>query len=317
MANSKKVKNVLVTGGTGFIGSNICKYLVDSGHHVTVFDNNSRGNLKRLKDLKNSIKFFKGDIRDKNRLRKSFNKIDTVIHLAYINGTKNFYEKPIEVLDVGIKGIFNILEISKEKKIKEFYLASSSEVYQKPNKIPTNENEILKVPDIFNPRYSYGSGKIISELLSIYFAKKFFKKLVIFRPHNIYSEDMGQGHVIPNFINKIKNSKKYFSIKGSGNEIRSFMYITDFIQSFDLIFRKGRNLQVYNLGTNEKIRIKDLANLLLKKLNKKLKVRNLKSFKGNTPIRCPDIRKIRKLGFRQKIKLKQGLDIVLKYNKLK
>ena len=197
MGNNKKIKNVLVTGGTGFIGSNICKYLVKNGHIVTIFDNNSRGNLKRLVHLKDKIKFINGDIRNKNSLRKSFKKIDTVIHLAYINGTKNFYQKPIDVLDVGIKGILIFLKFLK-KKIKDFYLASSSEVYQKPKKIPTDENEMLKVPDVFNPRYSYGAGKIISEQLSIYFAKKFLKKLVIFRPHNIYSEDMGEDHIIPN-----------------------------------------------------------------------------------------------------------------------
>lgn len=149
---------------------------------------------------------------------------------------------PIHVFNVGIKGIFNILEICNDYKIKNFFLASSSEVYQTPNKIPTSENEMLKVPDVYNPRYSYGAGKIISEMLSLYYGKKFFKKMIIFRPHNVYGEDMGHEHVIPELINKaLKNKKnKYIKIKGKGKEIRSFIYINDFMQAFDLIFRKEK-----------------------------------------------------------------------------
>ena len=78
-------------------------------------------------------------------------------------------------MSVGIKGIFNLLELCSEFRIKNFFLASSSEVYQTPNKIPTDESEMLKIPDVYNPRYSYGAGKIISELLSIYYSKNFLK----------------------------------------------------------------------------------------------------------------------------------------------
>ena len=109
-------------------------------------------------------------------------RIDSVIHLAYVNGTKYFYEKPFEILDIAVNGLVNILNFSKKKKVETFYLASSSEVYQTPLKIPTDENEMLKIPDIKNPRNSYGGGKIISELYGLYFAKKFIKKFVIFRP---------------------------------------------------------------------------------------------------------------------------------------
>ena len=204
------MKNVLVTGGTGFLGSNICKYLTQAGYKVTVFDNNFRGKIRRLESIKKNIVFVNGDIQKKEDLKRAIKNIDTVIHLAYINGTRFFYEMPINVLNVGIKGIFNILEICKDYRIKNFFLASSSEVYQTPNKIPTGEDEMLKVPDVYNPRYSYGGGKIISEMLSLYYGKKFFKKLIIFRPHNVYSEDMGEEHVIPQLINKtLKNNVNY------------------------------------------------------------------------------------------------------------
>ena len=305
------MKNILVTGGTGFLGANICKYLIQTGCKVTVFDNNFRGKIQRLESIKKNINFFHGDVQKKDDLKKAIKNIDTVIHLAYINGTRFFYEMPIDVLNVGIKGIFNILEICKEHKIRNFFLASSSEVYQTPDKIPTSEDEMLKVPDVYNPRYSYGAGKIISEMLSLYYGKKFFKKLIIFRPHNVYSEDMGQEHVIPQLINKTLKSKNFTKIKGKGKEVRSFIYINDFMQAFDLIFRKGKHLEIYNIGTTEKISIKKLAIKIIKKINKKIKIKIGKPFKGNTNIRCPDISKIKKLGFKQNFSLEKGLDLVI------
>ena len=101
-------KNFLVTGGTGFIGSNICKLLIELGHEVTIFDNNSRGELKRIRELNKKVKFIRGDIRDKKKFFKSLKNINSIIHLAYINGTKYFYEKPELILDVAIKGLVNL-----------------------------------------------------------------------------------------------------------------------------------------------------------------------------------------------------------------
>ena len=263
-------KTFLVTGGTGFIGSNICKLLIKKNHNVKVFDNNFRGSLSKIKKIKNQLKFIKGDIRNKELLNRSLQNTDAVIHLAYVNGTKYFYSKPVLILDIAIKGIVNIIEACIKNKVKELYLASSSEVYQTPIKIPTNEMESLKIPDIFNPRYSYGGGKILTELMGIHYGKKYFKKLIIFRPHNVYGKDMGNEHVVPEFINRFKSLKgKKFKIQGSGNEIRSFIYIEDFLQAFELILRKGKHLNIYNIGTSEKIKIKDLAFKLAKIYKKK------------------------------------------------
>ena len=307
------MKNILVTGGSGFLGSNISNYLIKKGYNVTVFDNNSRGDLKRIKNNK-KIKFVKGDIRKKKDIKKSLKKIDTIVHLAYINGTKYFYEKPAEILNVGIKGIFNLLELCEERKIKNFFLASSSEVYQTPKKIPTDEKEMLKIPDVYNPRYSYGAGKIISELICLYYSKKkILDKLIIFRPHNVYGPDMGREHAIPEFLYKAKLNK-ILKIRGMGKEVRSFIHINDFLDAFGLIFKKGKNREIYNIGTSEKISIKKLALKIAKKYNKRIKLEKSKAFKGNTNIRCPDIKKIKKLGFKQKIKLDLGINLIIKAN---
>ena len=104
-----KKKKILITGGTGFIGSNISRYLVKKGHKVTIFDNNFRGKHSRIKDIDKKIKYIQGDIRDRDLVFKSFRNIETVIHLAFINGTRHFYEKPIDVLEVGTKGIINTI----------------------------------------------------------------------------------------------------------------------------------------------------------------------------------------------------------------
>tara|TARA_B110000008_G_scaffold279236_1_gene325546 strand:- start:125 stop:1063 length:939 start_codon:yes stop_codon:yes gene_type:complete len=305
-------KTFLVTGGTGFIGSNICKLLIKKNHNVKVFDNNFRGSLSKIKKVKNKIKFIKGDIRNKELLNRSLQNTDAVIHLAYVNGTKYFYSKPVLILDIAIKGIINIIEACIKNKVKELYLASSSEVYQTPVKIPTNEMESLKIPDIFNPRYSYGGGKILTELMGVHYGKKYFKKLIIFRPHNVYGKDMGNEHVVPEFINRFKSLKgKKFKIQGSGNEIRSFIYIEDFLQAFELILRKGKHLNIYNIGTSEKIKIKDLAFKLAKIYKKKILLKRTALAKGGTKIRLPDIQKIKSLGFKKKFNLEKGLKKIL------
>ena len=305
-----------MTGGTGFIGSNICKLLIELGHEVTIFDNNSRGKFKRIKEINKKIKFIKGDIRDQKKFFKSLKNVNSIIHLAYINGTKYFYEKPELILDVAIKGLVNIFDGCKKFKIKELYLASSSEVYQTPLKVPTSEEEPLKIPDINNPRFSYGGGKILTELMGINYGRKFFTKIIIFRPHNVYGSNMGNEHVIPELIRKMGKIKKNSSLKiqGTGKEIRSFIYIKDFISGFHKLLTKGKHLQIYNIGTTQSIKIKDLVLKISKIMKKKIIIKSSALKKGSTKIRKPNIAKIRKLGFKPKYTLDQGLKEII-FNK--
>jgi len=306
-------KTFLVTGGTGFIGSNICELLIKKNYNVKIIDNNFRGSISKIKGIKKNIKFIKGDIRDRKALDKALKNTDAVIHLAYVNGTKHFYSKPVLVLDVAVKGILNIIEGCIKYKIKELYLASSSEVYQTPNKVPTDEKESLKIPNIFNPRYSYGGGKILTELMGIHYGKKYFKKLIIFRPHNVYGNNMGNEHVVPEFINRFKKLKgKFFKIQGTGNEIRSFIYIEDFVDAFNLILNKGKHLNIYNIGTSQKIKIKELVKKLSKIFEKTIIIKKTPLLKGGTNIRIPDISKIKKLGFKYKFSLDKGLKKMIK-----
>ena len=308
----KNKKHYLITGGLGFIGSAIANNLIKKRFKVTIYDDLSRGKKKRVFKKFNNLKFINGDIRDSKKFNKSLKGVDVVIHLAYINGTKFFYSRPTEVLDVAIKGIMNTIDGCKENGIKELYLASSSEVYQTPSKVPTDEKELLKIPDVYNPRYSYGAGKILTEIMGINFGKKYFKKLIIFRPHNVYGPKMGNEHVIPEFVNRFKSLKgKKFKIQGNGSETRSFIYIDDFVEAFQCILKRGKHLNIYNIGTSEKVTIKQLVKKLSKIFKKKISIKKSQLAKGSTKKRLPNIKKIKLLGFKQKIKLEEGLKLLV------
>lgn len=301
----RRKKTILVTGGLGFIGQAISLSL-SRNNSVIIIDNNFRKkNIDKLK--KNNIKIINADITNEKNLNKIKQKIDCVVHLAFINGTNYFYENPQLVLNVGIKGIINIIDFCKKKSIREFFLASSSEVYQNAKKIPTNEEVPLIIPDPHNPRYSYGAGKIISEIMLI--NCDYFKRSVIFRPHNIYGPNMGYNHVIPELIKKIRSSRKKITIQGKGQETRAFCYIDDFISAFNILIKKGKNKNIYNIGTEEEVKIKDLTNRVIKLSNKRISIKKSIEKKGNAKRRCPDIKKIKKLGYKPEFNLNKGLKI--------
>ena len=297
-------KKYILTGGSGFLGKAIATSLLKKNNKVIIVDNNFRNKKSYITNDKN-LKVYNVDIRDKIRLKKICKKVDVVIHLAFINGTNFFYEKPELVLDVAVKGIINILEICKENKIKEFFLASSSEVYQEPAKIPTDEKVPLTIPDPKNPRYSYATGKIVSEVMLL--NTNFFKRAVIFRPHNIYGPDMGYNHVIPEIILKISKSNKLITMEGNGQQTRAFCYINDFVNAFNLLLIKAEHKNIYNIGTEDEIKIKDLVNKIVNISKKNIKIKNSKEKLGGTSRRCPKISKIKKIGFSPKTRIDDGL----------
>ena len=197
-------RRILVTGGSGFIGAGLVKALVHAGHRVRVLDDNSRGRPRRLTAVENDIEFIAGDVRDAAAVDKAARGMDEVHHLAFVNGTEFFYSQPDLVLDVGVRGIVNVIDACRAQNVGTLVLASSSEVYQTPPTVPTDESAPLSVPDPLNPRYSYGGGKLISELMAINFGRKYFERVLIFRPHNVYGPDMGFEHVIPQFALRLQ-----------------------------------------------------------------------------------------------------------------
>ena len=312
-------KLYLITGGSGFIGSALVRRMAETGYRVRVLDNQSRGSAERLTDVIDRIEFIEADIRDAEAVRKAAIGADSVCHLAFVNGTEFFYSKPELVLDVGVKGMVNVLDACRENNIKELILASSSEVYQTPPSVPTNENVPLSIPDPLNPRYSYGAGKIISEIMTLNYGRKYFDRAVIFRPHNVYGPDMGTEHVVPQsairmkaLVSKNKGPIR-FPIQGTGEETRAFVFIDDFIDGLMKVIEKGEHLNIYNIGTSEEVTINKIIYLVAEYYGKKIEIIPGKLSAGSTSRRCPDITKLKKLGYAPSHALRDGIFTTVKW----
>jgi nucleoside-diphosphate-sugar epimerase len=310
-------KSYLVTGGSGFIGAALVRRLVARGDRVRVLDNLSRGNQRRLADVDRDVEFLQADIRDASAVGRGAKGIDCVCHAAFVNGTQFFYSMPQLVLDVGIRGMLNVLDACLEHDVPELFVASSSEVYQTPPRIPTDETAPFSIPDPMNPRYSYAAGKITSEILAINYARTHFQRMVIFRPHNVYGPDMGWEHVIPQFILRLdglcrdtaRRGPVRFSVLGTGRETRAFVYIDDFTDGLVLLLDRGRHQEIYNIGTSEEVTIAELARQTAAYFGREIEIVPGPPAKGSTPRRCPEIAKLISLGYSPKIDLARGLPV--------
>jgi UDP-glucose 4-epimerase len=308
-------KHYLVTGGTGFIGSALVRALVHAGHRVRVLDDDSRGRSGRLEDVASRLEFVPGDVRDPLAVQKAARGTDAIAHLAFVNGTEFFYQKPELVLEVGVKGMINVLDAMAAEKVPELMLMSSSEVYQTPATVPTDETAPFFIPDPLNPRYSYAGGKLISELLAINYGRSRIERVTIVRPHNVYGPDMGFEHVIPQFARRIgkliaeRGTKDPlpFPIQGSGTETRAFVYIDDFVDGTMRVLEKGEHRGIYHVGTQREEPIRRLAELVGEAAGVKLEIQAGPLLPGGTPRRCPDVTKVSKLGYSPKVSLEEGL----------
>lgn len=307
-------KLYLVTGGAGFIGSSLVRRLLLDGHNVRVLDNQSRGRVDRLADLRDHVEFIAADVRDADAVRQAARGVDSLCHLASVNGTEWFYSKPEIVLDVGVKGIVNTIDACLEHNVPEFVLASSSEVYQTPPAVPADETAPLSVPDPLNPRFSYGGGKIVSELIALNYGRRHLERVLVFRPHNVYGPDMGREHVIPQFILRAgalaterPDGAIRFPIQGDGSQTRAFVHIDDFTDGLATVLEKGAHLNIYHVGSDDEVTIRRLAELIFSHLGREFDLVSGPAPEGGPQRRRPDIRKLRALGYRPRVTLRDGL----------
>ncbi len=304
---------ILVTGGTGFIGAALVKSLKAQGHEVRVFDNDSRGRAEKL--VGDGVDIVRGDIRDEAAIRRASQGVEVFYHLAYINGTRFFYEIPDQVLDVAVRGTMNAMDAAAAAGVRRFIYASSSEVYHLPERIPTDERVKLQIPDPTNARFSYGGGKLIGELLTLHYLRRRGVEGLIFRPHNVYGPAMGFEHVVPELVARmielsdgLRRKRIALPIQGSGIETRAFCFIDDATEGISLVGEKGHDGEIYHVGDDRaETSISELTHLIAAELGLELMLEAGPLAKGSTPRRLPSIDKLRALGYNPGVSLQEGI----------
>jgi dTDP-glucose 4,6-dehydratase/UDP-glucose 4-epimerase len=312
MTDRSSPRAYLVTGGSGFLGSALVHRLVADGQRVRVLDDDSRGRAARLADVP-EVEIVRGDVRDPAAVLDAARGVDVVCHLAYVNGTRFFYEKPDLVLDVAVKGMVNVLDACRAADVRELLLVSSSEVYHDPPTVPTDERVPLTIPDVTNPRFSYAAGKLISEVMAINHGRHGFDRVVVVRPHNVYGADMGQEHVIPELVHRLRgllddpSDPIELPIQGTGEETRAFVHVDDFVDGLLVAMNRGEHLGIYHVGTQDEVTIRDLAERIGRTLGRRVVVVPSELRQGSPKRRCPNIQKISALGYRPRVTLDEGL----------
>jgi UDP-glucose 4-epimerase len=305
---------VAVTGGGGSIGAYLVRRLVREGWDVAVIDTMVRGDAGRLAEIADDIELFTCDVRDQEALERAFVGAEVVMHLAAINGTENFYKRPELVLDVGLRGALAVVDAARNAGVSDLVVASSAEVYQTPSVVPTPETVPLVLPDSLNPRYSYGGSKIATELIALHYAQDHYRKVQVFRPHNVYGPDMGYKHVIPQFIGRAAAARNVtsgdpvpFEIQGDGTQTRAFCYVDDVVDGVLTMYENGGHREVFHIGNDQEVSIRDLAVRVAKVIGVEIEICPTEAAVGATERRCPDIGKMRRLGYRPVVNLDEGL----------
>lgn len=287
------IKNILITGGCGFIGSNLVNHLAERGFKVFIIDNLSEGSKLNLIKSKN-IYFFKTDINNINSV-KIKKKIDCCIHLAAKAEIMIEREKEDKYFLNNITGLQRVLNFCAKKKVKKFIFASSASVYGDTLNLKVNENKKK------NPLHFYGYTKALGEEIVINYCKINKIKYFNLRFFNVYGNKSNA--VIAKFLAQYLQGK-LITIYGSGNQSRDFIHVDDLIQIIKILLKKNINSNVFNVGSAKNIKINSIKDLISTKA---------KSIK--LPKRFDDIEKsisnnnkIKKvLNWKPKIELKEGL----------
>ena len=307
-----KIKKIIITGGAGFIGSHLCKKILNEGHKVICIDNlftGSKYNIKNLLNNKN-FKFINHDI----TIPFFEDNVDEIYNLACPASPIHYQFNPIKTIKTCTLGVINMLGLAKKNNAK-ILQASTSEIYGDPKIHPQKEDYNGNV-NLLGPRACYDEGKRCSETLFMDYYRAHELKIKIIRIFNTYGPNMavGDGRVISNFINQaIKNED--ITIYGDGSQTRSFMYIDDLINAMIKMMETDKDIiGPINLGNPNEITINNLAELVIKLTNSDSKI-VFKSLPSDDPKkRNPDIIKANKiLGWNPSLELTEGLNSTINY----
>ena len=253
-----------VTGGAGFIGSNLVKNLVERGNEIIVIDNLNTGKKKNVKKNFKKINFFEVDIRDFSTIEDIMKNVDGIFHEAALASVQDSFIIPDKFFDVNVKGTENIFKIGKKLGIKVVY-ASSSSVYGNPISIPIKEN------DDKNPINPYAKTKLENDKMAEKYAKNGLKVIGL-RYFNVFGPGQSKEYagVIKLFLERIQQGLSPL-INGDGLQVRDFVYVDDVVNANMLAMESNINGKFFNIGTGTTISVLDLANMIIKFSGLKLK----------------------------------------------
>ena len=318
--------NILITGGTGFIGFALAKYHAGRGDNVIIFDNLYKSQkvvdseLHELIELPN-VTLHEVNLTEKVQVEIGF-ELDYVYHFAAINGTKLFYEIAYEVCLTNLLITINTLKYLESVNFKKLVFSSTSEVYAGAldldlMDIPTAENVPVVFPQPTNTRFSYASSKFVSEYLCMQFGEQFNKNVSVIRYHNIYGPRMGFNHAVPEIILRMLRGENPFQVYGA-DETRSFCYIDDAVDAtFKVAESELTNQEILHIGDqNGEVNILKITEIIRNILDVDTILVPEKGLSGSVKRRCPNTGKLERLtGFKIKTDISKGLEEAAKWYK--
>ena len=253
-------KLFLITGGAGFIGSNLVDFLVSKNHKVIVLDNFSTGRRSNLKKHKGSdVKIINVDISTNKNLQKYFRNVKYVFHLAGLADIVPSVKDPVSYFNSNVLGTLNVLESSRKSNIKKFVYAASASCYGLPKKFPVHEE------DKINPMYPYAFTKWQAEEMVMHWAKIYKLPAISFRFFNAYgprSRTTGAyGAVFGVFLAQ-KLAKKPLTIVGNGKQTRDFIHVKDLVKGLLAGALSNKKFKIYNIGNGKEVTINKIAKLI-------------------------------------------------------
>tara|TARA_A100001015_G_scaffold132735_1_gene147266 strand:+ start:591 stop:1568 length:978 start_codon:yes stop_codon:yes gene_type:complete len=295
--------NVLVTGGSGFIGCHLIKNLLNEGHAVTVIDNFSTGRKENLSDSLNKIKLIEADISIRGEWCKAFKNIDWVVHLAALADIVPSIEKPSDYFEANVTGTLNVLDASRKYGIKKLIYTASSSCYGIPDNYPTTEDQKI------DTRYPYALTKYLGEQLVLHYEKVYKIESVSLRLFNVYgtkSRTSGTyGAVFGVFLAQ-KLSGNPFTVVGDGKQTRDFTYVTDVVEAIKKALLAKISGEIINIGSDNTYTVNELVKLL------KGEVVYIPKRPGEPDCTWADITKAKELlGWRPKVSLSDGVKLLL------
>lgn len=317
MQKDIKKQTILVTGGCGFIGSEVVKQLVAKGHDVLVADNLS----KPESSVKQGYRFVQVDLTDSAATAKAFEGVDICIHLAAkIGGIGYFHKYPATILSENNKLYSSVFEAAVKQKIKRMVYISSSMVFESTDRFPSKEDDLKRIPP---PVSAYGFSKLVGEWYCYSFWDQYKLPFSICRPFNAYGinefpgEEIGYAHVIPDLIKKVLSGQYPLELLGDGQQTRCFTHISDLADGIITVALSPQaENQDFNIANSQETRMIDLAEKIWNLVGRKepFKVKFVPGFQYDIKRRVPNTEKIEQmLGWKTKVPFEQGLKEVVSW----